>query len=493
MSICAIGILLLTATLMMGGVYADSKVNWSCPTCSGSSSDLWGGPAWANIANSDNSESTWGSSNEADNSIETPWGEAAENTKPVTPQQDRAEMEASKTENEKDLVEYDGLISAKDVTGSYVTIYVDAEDFHIKGAIPLYWEEFLDDENKLKSVSEMSQVLGDAGISNNDSVVIYGDCPDCGGKSVATFVFWVMRYLGHENVKVLDGGIEAWKAAGLPVESTPNSRPALTYTPNSRPDFLASYDLVTSGEVQLVDARSLEEFARDKIPGAIHIGYQEVMDNGRIKNSEDLADLFEGLNKDKPVVVYSQAGVKASMVWYALQIMGYESSIYTWNDWMANQPSTTVLLKNVYASPNPSGPGLVKIYATIEVVEDESVLTTLGCATCTSMVNQYLHAGDSSSSANTIRLGSSGSGPVTAGALIRNQDHEEIAKITMTHLTGDQYVGTWDASEVAAGFYNVSLAASSGGEVRYFEDVLTIEISNSVQKTTTDYRKLGSY
>ena len=48
-------------------------------------------------------------------------------------------------------------------------------------------------------------------------------------------------------------------------------------------------------------------------------------------------DTFSDLGKDKPVVVYSEDGLNASLVWYALQLMGYDSSLYTWNDWEAHQ------------------------------------------------------------------------------------------------------------------------------------------------------------
>ena len=59
-------------------------------------------------------------------------------------------------------------------------------------------------------------LLGEAGISNNDSLLISGECLPCGGgPSPAVFSYWVLKYLGHEKVRVLDGSIDDWAAAGL--------------------------------------------------------------------------------------------------------------------------------------------------------------------------------------------------------------------------------------------------------------------------------------
>ena len=93
---------------------------------------------------------------------------------------------------------------------------------------PLH-RNFLDPGGVLKPVSEMAAILGDAGISQDDAVLIYGECQPCGGgPSAATYVYWIMKYLGHKNVKLLDGGIDDWVAALRP-------------TPQPRFTFLKNY------------------------------------------------------------------------------------------------------------------------------------------------------------------------------------------------------------------------------------------------------------
>ena len=205
---------------------------------------------------------------------------------------------------------------------------------HIKGAIHLPSKSFLYENGTLRPAPELAGILGNAGIARVDRAVIYGD-----GSAPAdtTFVFWVMRYLGLDNAKVLDGGLNDWRSAGLPLESGPIIRKPTGYEPIIRREILANYNYVRSGKAQIVDARTTQEFGKERIPGSISIDSAQVLDNGRIEDSARLNDTFSDLEKDKPVVVYSEDGLNASLIWYALQLMGYNSSLYTWNDWEAHQ------------------------------------------------------------------------------------------------------------------------------------------------------------
>ena len=295
---------------------------------------------------------------------------------PPGPKEARAAMEGEASGTAGGFVRGGFLASAKEAGGYDVILDVGTEydTLHIKGAVPLYWADLLDEENNPRSAPEIAEILGKAGISPEDSVLIYGDCATCDGISIAPFVFWAMRYVGHDDVAVLDGGLDGWVAAGNPTEKKANVRPAVAYTPRTRSDLLADYDGVTAGRYQLVDARTFREFAADKITGAVNIDYSAVLADGRMKGGEELAAVFSGLDKAKPVVVYSNAGARASMVWYALQLSGYESSLYTWNDWEAKRPPVKAVLKGVRAEPNPARPGPVKIFATFEVVPDEADL-----------------------------------------------------------------------------------------------------------------------
>jgi thiosulfate/3-mercaptopyruvate sulfurtransferase len=180
----------------------------------------------------------------------------------------------------------------------------------------------------------LAGILGNAGVSREDRTVIYGDRMASGD---STFAFWVMRYLGLDDAKVLDGGLNDWDSASLPLKSGPIIRNPTAYEPRIRRELLADYNYVRSEKAQIVDARTFQEFGKKRIPGSISIDSAQVLENGRIKDSAQLNDTFSHLGKDKPIVVYSGDGLNASLVWYALQLMGYNSSLYTLNDWEAHQ------------------------------------------------------------------------------------------------------------------------------------------------------------
>jgi thiosulfate/3-mercaptopyruvate sulfurtransferase len=158
---------------------------------------------------------------------------------------------------------------------------------------------------------------------------------------------------------VLDGGIDDWVAAKRPTETSPTVLPEKSYTATIKPELLATYEYVKSGDAQIVDARSLDEFGAESIPGAVNIPYDNVLDKKRIKDEADLKKLFSGLSKDRPVVVYTDTGVKATMVWFALDLLGYDARVYSWEDWLANQPRLNISLQEAKADPNPAKIGSV--------------------------------------------------------------------------------------------------------------------------------------
>jgi len=213
---------------------------------------------------------------------------------------------------------------------------------YIKGAINLPWNSFLSDDGTLRPASETAAILGAAGISREDSVIVYSDTFRSGE---AAFVFWLLRYLGQNDVKALDGGLEDWNMASLPLETKKNVRSPTNYTPSLRPNLLANYDYVKSGEPQLVDARTFLDFGKKRIKNAYFISPDQVLENGKVKVGASLNDTFAKLDRTRPVVVYSSDYLGASLVWYALQLMGFDSRLYTWQDWQAHDESKVYEIK----------------------------------------------------------------------------------------------------------------------------------------------------
>ena len=369
---------------------------------------------------------------------------------------------------------------------------------YIRGAVNIDYEDFLGEGFQLKPVSEMAKLLGDAGISHNDSLVIAGECLPCGsGPSPAIFTYWLLKYLGHEKVRVLDGSIDDWTAAGLNTSEKPATRPKTNYTPKLKPELLATYDFVANGRAQIVDARPARDFSMGSIPGAVNIPYENVVDKERIKSEGDLQKVFKGLYKDRPIVVYTNIGIEASLVWFALTQSGYDARLYSWRDWLENQPKFNFELVDVGASPNPVKSGSIttitasfqekKTGAASNSSSDGIKLTVKGCSTCG--FEGFSLGATGNNKSGTVQLGSSGKTSQSNGvagqaadnilrctAIIKGPDGSEAARTTLLRTSGYKYMGIWNAN-VAPGVYKVSLAASASGNAETFADVLEIEVT----------------
>ncbi len=369
---------------------------------------------------------------------------------------------------------------------------------YIGGAVSINYENFLSDDKSLKPVSEVARILGDAGISENDSVLIYGECQPCGGgPSAATYVYWIMKYLGHKNVRILDGTIDDWVAARKPTTTEPVVLPMKDYTPTIRPELLATYEYVKSGTAQIVDARTKAEFEAGSIPGSINMPYDSVLDGKKIKSEDALKSLFSGLGKDRPVIVYTNTGIKASMVWFALDLLGYDARIYTWQDWTSHPPSSNLNLVEVKADPNPANTGdVVRITAIFgkgkesqssdtSSPKNETKLTVKGCSDCGFSGFALGAANMPSNKSGIIQLGSSGKAQATktsssaeavkCTAIIGVSEGAEIGRVELRPIADNEYTGIWNAN-VAGGTYQVTIAVSAPEVTKTFRNALEIEV-----------------
>ncbi|MCX6673746.1 MAG: rhodanese-like domain-containing protein [Methanothrix sp.] len=205
---------------------------------------------------------------------------------------------------------------------------------HIRGALHIPAKSFFYENGTLRSVSELAEILGGAGISHQDAVMVYSDSFSSGE---ATAVLCMLRYLGHEDARALDGGLDNWIAASLPMETKENVRPSVSYAVRQQAELLADYDFVKSGQAQMVDARSFQDYGKARISNATFISPENVLEEGRLKGGAGLKDIFARLNASRTTVVYSDDIYEASVVWYALQLMGFDSRIYTWQDWLEHE------------------------------------------------------------------------------------------------------------------------------------------------------------
>ncbi len=241
---------------------------------------------------------------------------------------------AQRSENDK-LV----LLPIDEVSKSDILLDVSENSTsHIAGSAVIPYLQFDKEAGILKQTSEICKILGDNGLSSDDSIVIYGECLPCGGGPfLSAYVYGMLKSMGHEKVKILDGTAEDWAASGRATTNEAEVRPATVYTPKEISQFNATYDYVKSGQAQIVDARTMQEYASGTIPGSISIPYTSVLDGKKLKDDASLERVFAILNKDKPVVVFTSTGMKASVVWFALNMLGYDAKVYSYRDWMENQ------------------------------------------------------------------------------------------------------------------------------------------------------------
>jgi len=261
---------------------------------------------------------------------------------------DGQEKEAAASDPEKPIVDtgteqvlnrfHEIMVEIDEVSSSDVLLDVsESATEHISGSLAISYEDFMEDQ-KPKSVEKITEILGQAGITENDSLVLYGECLPCGGgPSASAYVYWIMKSLGHEKVRVLNGYVRDWKEKGLPVSSSAIVRPAAKYIPQFTDNLIADYEYVMSGQPQLVDARTVQEFGSGSIPGAISIPYESVLDGDMMKSPSDLETAFSILDKERPVVAFTNTGFKGSVVRLALEIMGYDARLYSYNIWLDNQ------------------------------------------------------------------------------------------------------------------------------------------------------------
>ena len=190
-------------------------------------------------------------------------------------------------------------------------------------------------------------VLELRGVSEAKEVVFYGSNSDMR----AARGVWFLEYYGHPNVKMLDGGIDAWKAAGGTITSDGVAPKAATFRIAERRDVLATVDDVLQSlnkqDIAILDTRSegehmgtLVRAARGgAIPGSIHIEWSDNLDaDGKFKSNAELKAMYDqaGITADKEVVSYCQGGYRAAHSYIALRLLGFprvRNYIGSWKEW----------------------------------------------------------------------------------------------------------------------------------------------------------------
>ena len=233
------------------------------------------------------------------------------------------------------------------------------EQGHIQGAVGWNWQSQLQQpvRRDLASKEEIEQLLSGSGIGNDTTVVLYGD----NNNWFAAWAFWQLKYYGHGDVRLMNGGRVKWEAEGRPLTTDEPSYAAASYTASDGDQSIRAYRdqvlaSVNAGSVALVDVRSPAEFSGEllapanlpqegsqrggHIPGAANIPWgQAVGEDGAFKSADDLRELYGGKDIDgsRETIAYCRIGERSSHTWFVLtQLLGLENVRNydgSWTEW----------------------------------------------------------------------------------------------------------------------------------------------------------------
>ena len=212
------------------------------------------------------------------------------------------------------------------------------ETDHIPGAIAWSWSGDLHHPVRRDYLDQdgFSELLGAAGVEPDTTVVLYGG----NNNWFAAYAYWLLKYRGFENVKLVDGGRKKWQLESLPLTGDVPSITPTTYkiAGVERPEIRAfRQDVIDrQGSATLIDVRSPEEFSGEKIapdhlpqeqpyvaghvPGALNIPWgRAANEDGTFKSADELNELYAGTGVNGgEVITYCRIGERSSHTWFVL-------------------------------------------------------------------------------------------------------------------------------------------------------------------------------
>lgn len=235
--------------------------------------------------------------------------------------------------------------------------YLLYETGHIPGAVKIDWFTTLQHpiRRDFISKSEFEDLCSKNGITNDTTVVFYGDKNNW----FASYTFWIFEYYGHEKRKMMNGGRAKWVREGLPLTQTLPTYSPTGYCAQDPDTNIRSFrdEVLAHSQARrpLIDVRTPLEYSGElihmpnypqegaqrggHIPGAVNIPWSKALDEntGQFKSADELEDLFQAVRRDDTVITYCRIGERSSITWFALKyLLGYEQvKNYdgSWTEW----------------------------------------------------------------------------------------------------------------------------------------------------------------
>jgi len=232
---------------------------------------------------------------------------------------------------------------------------------HIPNASLIDWKKDMNDPliRDIVKKKQFEELMGKLGITNETTVVLYGDFNNW----FAAFAFWVFKYYGHDDVRLMNGGRKKWIEEDRPLTKDIPTFKQTVYIAKEPNEHIRAYlDYVKSSlsyvgiDKILIDVRSPKEYTGEilappeypnegaqrggHIPKAVNIPWSLVVnEDGTFKTYEEIKQLYEkhGVKEDKEIIVYCRIGERASFTWFVLtQLLGYKNvKVYdgSWSEW----------------------------------------------------------------------------------------------------------------------------------------------------------------
>ncbi|MCW9708012.1 sulfurtransferase [Aliifodinibius sp. 1BSP15-2V2] len=264
--------------------------------------------------------------------------------------------------NKKVLVTTDWAANhLEDEAVRFVEVDVDTESYdsgHIPGSIGWNWKTQLQDQLRrtISTKEDFETLLQESGVSEDTTIVLYGD----NNNWFAAWAYWLLKYYGHEDVKILDGGRKKWIAEDRELTTDAADYGTTDYTISGEKKEYRAFrsdisDRLNDEDFGLVDVRSPDEFTGKilappglnelsqrpgHIPGASNIPWSKtVNEDGTFKTEEEIKAIYEaeGITPDKDIVSYCRIGERSAHSWFVLNellefpsVRNYDGS---WTEW----------------------------------------------------------------------------------------------------------------------------------------------------------------
>ena len=231
---------------------------------------------------------------------------------------------------------------------------------HIKGATLIWWKRDINDPIARDIINKelFEELMAKNGIKSDTEVIMYGDFNNW----FAAFSFWVFKYYGHKNIKIMNGGRKKWELENREYTTEEPQIEKTSYSAKEPDEQIRDYldgvkKALDDNNIVMVDVRSPKEFTGEitappeypmehaqrggHIPGANNIPWATAVNDadGTFKSVEELKQIYEskGITSDKNVICYCRIGERSSHSWFVLKyLLGYPNVRNydgSWTEW----------------------------------------------------------------------------------------------------------------------------------------------------------------